>query len=88
MNSHPHQTPTEMKCYYCDGVHCIDECERVKKDKVKYNLDGADITKKYKGRLFKNAKKSNILINEATLSSRPQESTYSVEQAEQFITEM
>ena len=33
-------------------------------------------------------KKSNISINEATLSSKPQESTYTVEQAEHLVGSM
>ena len=59
-----------------------------KKDRNKYNLSRADIAKKYKERLLKNAKKSNILISEAALSSRPQESNYSIEQAELLIRGM
>ena len=74
-----------MKCYYWDGEHHINECEKFKKYKDKYNLSRVDIRKKYKERLLRNAKKSNILINEAAHSSRPQESTYSVEQAKQLI---
>ena len=57
----------------------------LEKDQDKYKLSRVDIPKKYKERLLKNAKKSNISINEAALSTRPQESTYSVEQAEQLI---
>ena len=74
-----------MKCYYYDGEHSIDECEKFKKDKDNYNLSRAGIAKKCKERLLKNAKKSNISINEATLSSKPEESTYSIEQAEWLI---
>ena len=77
-----------MKCYYCNGEHCINEYEKFKKDKDKYNLSRANITKKYKERLIKNAKKSNISINKAALSSKPQESTYSIEQAKQLIRGM
>ena len=40
------------------------------------------------GRLLKNVRKSNVTINEAALSRRPQESTYSVEEAKQFIRGM
>ena len=40
--SHSHQTPIKMKCYYCDGKHSIDMCEKFKKDKVKYNLNRAN----------------------------------------------
>ena len=83
-NLHSHHTPTKVKCYYCDGDHQTDRCEKFKKDRDMYNLNRADITK-YKERLLKNAKKSNISINGAALSSRPQESTYSIEQAEQLI---
>ena len=74
-----------MKSYYCDGENHIDECEKFKKDKDKYNLSRTDIMKKYKERLLKNAKKGNIAINEAALPSRPQVSTYSIEQAQQLI---
>ena len=81
-NSHSYWAPIKVKCYFCNSEHCIDECEKFKKDKDKYNWSRADIAKKYKERLLKNAKKSNISINEATLSSKPQESMYSIEQAE------
>ena len=40
---------------------------------------------KYRRRLLRDAKKSNISVNDSALSSRPQESIYSVEQAEQVI---
>ena len=60
----------------------IHECEKFKKDKDKHNLSKADLTKKYKERLLRNTKKSNISVNEAALSSQPHESTYSIEQAE------
>ena len=59
-----------------------------KNDKDKYNLSRADTTKKDKERLLKNTKKSNISINEATLSSRSEESTYSMEQTKQLIRGM
>ena len=80
-NSHSYQTPIKVKCYYHDGKHCIDDCKKFKKDKDKYNPSRADITKKYKERLLKNAKRSSIAINKAALSSKPQESTYSIGQA-------
>ena len=63
----------------------MDECEKFKKDKDKYSFNRANVMKMYKERLLTNAKKSNISINKATLSSRPQESTFSVEQTEQLI---
>ena len=44
--------------------------------------------KKYKEGLQKNVKKSNISINKAALSGRPQESMYSQEQAKQLIRGM
>ena len=50
------RNPDKMKCYYCDGGHSIDTCKKLKKDKDKYNLNRADITKKYKERLLKKAK--------------------------------
>ena len=87
-NSYSYQAPIKVKCYYCDDEHHIDKCERLKKDKDKYNLSRADIAKKYKRRLLKNAKKSNISINEAALSSNPQESAYSIEQAKQLLRGM
>ena len=58
------------------------------KDKDKYSLSRTDIAKKYKERLLKNVKKSNISLNEAAPSSRPQESMYSTEQAKQLIRGM
>ena len=58
--------------------------KNLKKDKDKYSLSRAEIAK-YLERLLKNARKSNVTINEAALSSRPQESTYSVDEAEQLI---
>ena len=30
-NSHSHQAPMKVKCYYCNGEHCIDECEKLEK---------------------------------------------------------
>ena len=77
-----------MKCYYCDGEHCINEHEKFKKDQVKYNLSRANIARKYKERILKNVKKSNISINEAALLNKCQESTYSIEHAEQLIGAM
>ena len=40
-------TPTKMQCYYCDGEHSINMCEKFKKDKNKCSLSRAKITKKY-----------------------------------------
>ena len=34
----------EMQCYYYDGEHSIDMCEKFKKDKEKYNLSRTKIT--------------------------------------------
>ena len=87
-NSHSYWTPVKVKCYYCDGEHHINEFEKFKKDKAKYNLSRADIAKKYEERILKNAKKSSIFINEAALSNKSQESTYSIQQAEQLIRAM
>ena len=87
-NSHSHGTPTKMKWYYCEGEYCINECEKFKKDKDKYNLSKANLAKKYKENLLSNAKKSNISVNEAALSSQPKDSTYSIEQAKQLIRGM
>ena len=53
-----------------------------------YNLNRANIARKYKKRLLKNAKKINISINEAAFSNNPQESMYTIEQAEQLIRGM
>ena len=82
---HTQQQLYKMKCYYCDGKHSIDTYKKFKKDKDKYNLGRGDISKKYTKRLLMNTKKSNISINEAAQSSRPQESTYLIEQAKQVI---
>ena len=49
-NSHSHQTPNKMKHYYCEGEHCVNEYEKFKKDKVKYNVSKANLAKKYKDR--------------------------------------
>ena len=73
-----------MKCYYYDGKNSINKCEKFKK----CNLSRADIIKKYKERLLKNTKKSYISINEAALSSKTQESTYSIEQTEHLLRGM
>ena len=43
--------------------------------KDKYNLSKAHLAKMYKEMLLRNAKKSNISVNEATLSSQPTEPT-------------
>ena len=82
-DSHSYWAPIKVKCYYCNGEHCINECEKFKKDEDKYNLSRANIAKKYNEKLLQNAKKSSISINETALSSKSQESTYSIEQAEQ-----
>ena len=58
---------------------------RKKKDKDKYSLSRAEIAKNYQERLLKNARKSNMTISGAALSSRPQELTYSVKEAKQLI---
>ena len=84
-SSHSNQAPVKVKCYYCDGKYHINECEKLMKGKVRYNLNRADIARKYKDRIQKNARKSNISINEVALSSKSQNSTYSIEQAEQLI---
>ena len=87
-NSHSYWAPIKVECYYCNGKQCINKCEKFNKDKVKYNLSRANIAKKYKEGLLKNAKKSNISINKAALSSKSQESTFSIEQTEQLIRGM
>ena len=61
-NSHSYRAPIKVKCYYCDGEHCIDKCEKFKKDKDKYNLRRADTAGRYNERFLKDAKKSNISI--------------------------
>ena len=75
----------KMQCYYCDGEHSIDMCKKFKKYEEKYNLSRAKITKKYCKQTLKNARKINVTINKTVLSSRPQESTYSIKEAEQLI---
>ena len=55
------------------------------KDKDKYSLSRVEIVKKYWERLLKNARKNTETISKAALSSRPQESTYSVDEAKQLI---
>ena len=59
-----------------------------KRIKDKCNLSKADLARKYKGRLLRNDKKSNISVNEIALSSQPKESTYFIEQAKQLIRGM
>ena len=71
--------PIKVKCYYCEGGHHINKYEKFKKDKDKYNLSRADIAKKYK-ETPKECQKTNISITEAAFSSKPQESTCSIEQ--------
>ena len=80
-----YQTSTKMQCHYCEGEHSINVCKTFKKDKDKYSLIRAEITKKFWERLLKNTRKSNMTSNKAALSSRPQELTYSVEEAKQLI---
>ena len=86
-NSHSNQTPTKMKCNYCEGDHHINECKKFKKDKDKYNLNKADFAK-YKASLLRNAKKSNISVNKVALFSQNKESTYSTEQDKQLTKGM
>ena len=62
--------------------------QKFRKDKDKYSLNRAEIAKKYQERLHTNARKSKVTINEAALSSRPQESTYSMKEAKQLIRGM
>ena len=80
--------PSKLKCYYCKGKHIINECEKFKWDKAKYKLKTADITQTYKDKILQKAKKENTRVNEATLSSSQQESTYTMEQAEQLLGNM
>ena len=64
-----------MWCYYCGKEHSINVCKQFKKDRDKYSLRMAEIANR----------KSSMTISEAALSSRPQELTYSVDEAKQLI---
>ena len=68
----------KMQCYYCDGEHSIDTCEKFKKDKVRYNLSKAETTMKYYKWMLKITRKSSMTINEAAFFIRPQELIYSI----------
>ena len=74
----------KLECYYCKGEHLIRDCEKFSKDKTKYNLKTTDLAKKYKDKLRQADMKGNITVKEAAFSYA-QESTYSVEQAEQLL---
>ena len=78
--------PSKLKCYYCKGEH-IKECRKFRQDRAKYKLKIADITQKYKDKIIQEARK-DISIDEATFSSNQQESTYSVEQVKQLLSNM
>ena len=71
-------------CYYCEGEYHIRDCKKFTNDKAKYNMKTADLAKKYKDKFRLAARRGNIMVNEAMLSSVP-ESTYSVEQAQQLL---
>ena len=73
-----------MECYYCEGNHLLRDYEKVSEDKSKYNLNTADLAKKYKDKLRQAFREGNITVNKAVLSST-QELTYSMEQAEQLM---
>ena len=70
--------PRKQKCYYCQGEYLVRDCEKFKKDKVKYKLKTMDLAKKYKDKIRQAAKKGNITVNKATFSDT-QVSTYFVE---------
>ena len=40
----PNQGQRKLICYYCDGEHCIRDCEKFTKDKTKYKLKTMDLT--------------------------------------------
>ena len=80
-------TPANLKCYYCQGDHLLKECHKFSKDKAKYKLKSADMFKKCKDKIMQQAKKENVSINEATFTM-VQESTYSMEEAEQLLGNM
>ena len=71
-----------MNCCYCEGEHCIKDCEKFTRNKVKYKLKTMDLAKKYKNKFRQAAKNGNISVNE--IASVP-ELTYLVEQAEQLL---
>ena len=53
-----------MKCYYCEGEHCVKDCKKFTRDKAKYKLKTTDLAKKYKNRFRQAAKNRNISVNE------------------------
>ena len=58
--------------------------QKITKDRAKYKLKTADLTKKYKDKFRQTARKRNTTVSEAMLSSAP-ESTYLVKQVEQQL---
>ena len=76
-----------LKCYYSDDKDHIRGCDKFKQDKARYRLKTSDITQKCKDKIIQKAKKDNVSINEATFSTS-QDSTYSMEQAEQVLGNM
>ena len=69
-----------MKCYYCEGEHCIKNCKIFTRDKTKYKQKTVDLTKKYRSKFRQAARDGSILVNE--IASVP-ELAYQVEQAKQ-----
>ena len=78
---------TLFKCYYFEGDHHLKSCNKFSKDKAKYKLKSADMFQKCKDKIMQQAKKENVSINEAAFMMA-QESTYSVEKAEQLLGNM
>ena len=76
-----------LKCYYCEGDHHLKNCEKFSKDKAKYKLKSVDMFQKCKDKIMQQAKKENVSINKAAFAMA-QESTYSVEEAEQLLGNM
>ena len=67
----PNPGQRKLMCYYCEGKHHIRDCEKFTKDKAKYMLKTADLTKKYKDKFRQAARKRNISVNEVSRFNLP-----------------
>ena len=70
-------TQTNLQCYYCEGKHCIRDCDKFTQDKAKFKLKIAEIMPKCKDKIMQKARKDNVSVNEATLLNWPRVSVLS-----------
>ena len=58
-----------LKCYYCEGDHCLENCNKFSRDKAKCKLKSADMFRKCKDKITQHAKKENMSTNEAAFTT-------------------